>query len=643
MRVSLTIRIFLSFFVMLLIFGGTTLYGILRMDAVRQDLRLTSQGYLQLTRSMAQVKTIAESRDAYVERASGETDPRLRQYLVRYARDFYPRVLRSRLQELSDSTQQIANKKLSRQDQKFVDGVGTQLEHIVELNTLSEQAGNAYFEALEQENEDQRAELNKEQKRRSAALARELKLLSLNLDSKIASGVIRAQLQERNAVWALIILAVAGALVGVVITWFLALALRPLQQLTQGARAISRGDFDVKVPAVQRQDEIGTLARGFREMAEALKEREQILAKRRLEFASLNAFLENVLDSVTTGVVVCDRQQTVTVANRAARRLQNQALIDPVAKPFANMPLANLLEMHGEALQAILSGGPELHLDAQRLRLGEAQSCLLDLRVLPFKQAGAPSQVGGWVFLLDDVSEREQTRERLLQSERLAAMGRLAAQVTHEIRNPLSSIGLNCELLGEDLNRLASDDVEVHQLLKAISDEIDRLSELTDGYLQYARLPAAKLRPADIRALVQDIADFVRPDFARQGLQLRVSLADDLPTIAMDPSRVRLAILNLLRNAAEASPGQESIDLRVNSRDHQVCVSVEDRGAGVLEADRKKLFSPFFTTKADGTGLGLHVTREVAREHGGEASYRPREGGGACFVLALGDGDLGHG
>ena len=635
MRVSLTIRIFLSFIVMLMIFGGTTLYGILRMDAIRQDLRLTSEGYLQLTRSLAQVKTIAESRDAYVERSSGETDLRLRQYLVRYARNFYPRVLRARLKNLSESAQSLAKHDLSRRDQKFVDGVSSQLVRIVELNDLSEKAGNAYFDQLEQDDPAQREELNKEQKRRSESLYRELKLLSLNLDSKIASGVIRAQLQERNAVWALIILAVAGSLVGLLITWWLTRALRPLHELTQGARAISRGDFDVEVSATGRQDEIGTLARGFREMATGLKQREQILARRREEFASLNAFLENVLDSVTTGVVVCDREKIITVANRSAKALQDLSLTDPIGKSLQDIPLGAVLRPSESILQQILQGGPELHLDAQGLRLSDTKSLLIDVRVLPFKQAGAPSQVGGWVFLLDDVSEREQSRERLLQSERLAAMGRLAAQVTHEIRNPLSSIGLNCELLSEDLVRLVDKGSESHQLLKAISDEIDRLSELTEGYLQYARLPAARLRPADLPALLRDIADFVRPDFARQELGLSLKIDADLPEFSMDPSRVRLAILNLLRNAAEASPAQSTIDVRAFCQDAKVCISVEDRGAGVAQEDQDKLFNAFFTTREEGTGLGLHVTREVAREHGGDAYYRDRQDGGACFVLAL--------
>ncbi|MFH1811719.1 MAG: ATP-binding protein [Pseudomonadota bacterium] len=635
MRTSLSIRIFLGFLAMLAVFGGSSVYGILRMDAIRQDLQLTSQGYLQLTRSLTQVKTIAESRDAYVERALAETDPRVRQYLVRYARDFYPRVLRERLAELAQSARRLAGQSLPASDATFASEVAARLDRAVELNRAADSAAAEFFELVAEAPTAIPTEVLARQKDSATALGRELKLVSLNLDNKIAQGVLRAEEQERNAVWALIALALAGVVVGLTITVVLTRALRPLTDLTEAARAISRGAFDVRIEATRRHDEIGTLALSFADMARALRDREVVLARRRVEFESLNAFLENVLHSVSTGVVVCNRERGITVANRAARRLMGLTLVDPVGRSIDEIPLGGLLEEHWTEIQRVLDDATPLKREAQALRPADGPSVLVDLRVLPFTQPGAPSNVGGWVFLLDDVSERERTRERLLQSERLAAMGRLAAQVAHEIRNPLSSIGLNCELLADDLQRVAADDGDVQRLLGAIAAEIDRLTEITDGYLRYARLPEASLRPADVGDVVRDVADFVRADLERRGLSLELQVARDLPSLSVDPSRVRLALLNLLRNAADATLDGGSIQLSVDRVDDAVQISVDDHGAGVPEELVPKLFEAFFSTKPDGTGLGLSVTRDVALEHGGVAGYEPRSEGGSRFFLRL--------
>jgi len=624
----------LGFIAILVVFSGTTVYGILRMDAIRQDLLLTSQGYMQLTRSLAQVKTIAESKDAYVERAVAESDPRVQQYLIRYARDFYPRVLRERLAELAASTRRLTNQDLPAADARFTAEIAERLDRAVELNKAADAASTLLFEQVTAPEAEALEELAASQKEESQALAREVRLIALNLDNKIAQGVLRAEAQERKAVWALIALAITGLVVGLLITLLMTRALRPLVKLTDGARAISRGGFDVRIPVV-RGDEIGTLAQAFNDMAEALKDREAVLARRSVEFESLNAFLENVLDSVATGVLVCNRDEEVTVINRAAKRLLGLTLKDPIGKALKTLPLGGLAAEHDEALRTILDDGPPLHLEAQALKPPSGPALLVELRVLPFKRPGEPRNIGGLVFLIDDVSERESTRERLLQSERLAAMGRLAAQVTHEIRNPLSSIGLNCELLADELNDAGSAEPEVKRLLAAVSREIDRLAELTEGYLRYARLPEASKRPSDIAAVVTDVADFVRADFERSGLRLDVRASSELPAISVDPSRVRLALINLLRNAADVTPEGGIVAMSVEAIAGAVQISVDDQGAGVAGETVDRLFEPFFSTTDGGTGLGLSVTRDVAIEHGGNAGYEPRPEGGSRFFIRL--------
>ncbi|MBN2358695.1 MAG: HAMP domain-containing protein [Deltaproteobacteria bacterium] len=632
MRTSLTIRIFVGFIAIVIVFGSTSQYAVFRMDSIRRDLQLTSQGYLELTRALAQIKAIAESRDAYVERALAEADPRVRQYLVRYARDFYPRVLRERLGELAASARRLAGSDLTATDSRFASDIADRLEHALELNRTAETAASEFFDQAFEASVP--AEIVARQKESSAALGREIRLVALNLDNRIAQGVRRAEQQERNAVWVLLLLSLLALLVGLAVTLLMTRALRPLRTVTEGARAISRGGFDVRVPP-SGSDEIATLANAFNDMAQALKDREAALARRSVEFESFNTFLENVLDSVATGVIVCNRALEITVSNRAARRLLGYALIDPAGKLLDSTPLQQLLAGHMAGLRAVLDDGPPLQIENQSLKVAQNPALLVDVRVLPFKQVGAPSNIAGLVVLLDDVTERERTRDRLLQSERLAAMGRLAAQVAHEIRNPLSSIGLNCELLADDVAAVKQQNPEVQRLLGAISQEIDRLTELTDGYLRYARLPDATKRVADLGPVVTDVADFVRPDFERRGLHLDVDVPAQLPRLMIDPSQVRLALLNLLRNAADATGTGHTVTMSVQALDRSVQIAVDDEGPGIAEAEAAHLFEPFFSTKEDGTGLGLNVTRDVAIEHGGTAGYEPRPGGGSRFYIRL--------
>ncbi|RMG19301.1 MAG: HAMP domain-containing protein [Deltaproteobacteria bacterium] len=232
------------------------------------------------------------------------------------------------------------------------------------------------------------------------------------------------------------------------------------------------------------------------------------------------------------------------------------------------------------------------------------------------------------------LEERErqlaEQRRALLRAERLAAVGRMAAQVSHEIRNPLSSIGLNAELLGDELG----DRPEAHRLLDAIATEIDRLTEITEAYLDFARLPQPSLSEEDIGALVRDLAEFTRSEMEAGGITLHTEIAGDLPRVRIDPNQLRRGLYNLLRNAREAMPGGGEIWLRVRAAGDRLRMEVEDTGPGIDEADQEHIFDPFFSTKEGGTGLGLSLTAQIVEEHGGR--IRCEHGArGARFVVEL--------
>ncbi|HLK38972.1 MAG TPA: ATP-binding protein [Polyangiaceae bacterium] len=223
-----------------------------------------------------------------------------------------------------------------------------------------------------------------------------------------------------------------------------------------------------------------------------------------------------------------------------------------------------------------------------------------------------------------------------LSNERLAAIGKMAAHVTHEIRNPLSAMGLNVEMLEEELARDdGSRRSEVRNLLAAIAREVQRLEHLSEEYLRVARLPQPNMEAGDVASAVRDIVEFARREIENAGCSVSLDLGPNLPASSFDEAQLRQALLNLLRNAREAMPSGGPIDVRVRAEGMSVVVDVADRGGGIPEAIRPRVFDPFFSTKGEGTGLGLAITRHIVEAHGGSVRCESRPGGGTMFRIAL--------
>jgi signal transduction histidine kinase len=224
----------------------------------------------------------------------------------------------------------------------------------------------------------------------------------------------------------------------------------------------------------------------------------------------------------------------------------------------------------------------------------------------------------------------------LVISERLATVGKMAAMITHEVRNPLSSIGLNTELLEEEITELEGDTAEARGLCQDINTEIDRLTAITETYLQFARLPQPKLHPEDLDELVAKAVQFVEEEMVANKIEVSLELAGDLPPIDIDHAQIRQALLNLLRNSAEAL-GDDGGRIRVTTRsvDGSVELRVSDNGPGIPTTVLVQLFEPFFTTREGGTGLGLALTQQIIREHGGAIEVESSVGEGATFAISL--------
>ncbi|TMQ14651.1 MAG: HAMP domain-containing protein [Deltaproteobacteria bacterium] len=228
------------------------------------------------------------------------------------------------------------------------------------------------------------------------------------------------------------------------------------------------------------------------------------------------------------------------------------------------------------------------------------------------------------------VQEREEEK---LRAARLAMVGKMAAQIAHEVRNPLSSIGLNTELLEDELGDSAS---EARELCRAIHAEVNRLTEVTETYLGL-RGGKPKLARESLNAIIDDLVDFVRNDLATRSVSLATELDPDDPTGHVDANQIRQCLINLVRNAADAvsENGGGRVILRTRAERDRVEIEVEDDGVGIADELLPRLFDPFFSTKEGGNGLGLALTQQIISDHGGEIHVASRVGSGTTFTLSV--------
>ena len=236
-----------------------------------------------------------------------------------------------------------------------------------------------------------------------------------------------------------------------------------------------------------------------------------------------------------------------------------------------------------------------------------------------------------------DLQVQEQ-QSALLQREQLATVGKMSAQITHELRNPLSSIGLNSELLMEELEQesVAAPQLSgARDLLQNIIAEVERLKEITEDYLRFARLPIPERYMVDLNHTAAELLEFVRSEMDKAKVKTRLD-RDPSPTTAyVDPNQVRAALLNLMRNAREAMPGGGHIVVRIRSLSGGVTVDVTDSGSGIKPEVMERLYEPFFSTKPQGTGLGLSMVREIMEAHGGAIRVDTPPSGGTQFSLTF--------
>lgn len=352
----------------------------------------------------------------------------------------------------------------------------------------------------------------------------------------------------------------------------------------------------------------GTLAERLRRTGGQLEEAVQSAAG----YARLN---EDILRSLISGLLTTDPEGVVTRINPAGA-----ALLGGTREDFEGAAIDRHLPLDPPRVSMIDRGeGEATRVDGTTFPVGFSCSPLRD----------AEGEVRGSLVLFQDLTELSQLREKAERAERLAALGRLAAGLAHEIRNPLSSISGSVEMVREAPQLVPED----RKLLSLVLGEVDRLNDLVTTMLEVGRPRTPDPIGVDLGALASEVTRVARPGVSGR---VEVTTPDDPVRVHADPDQLRQVLWNLVKNALQFSPSDGLVHVEVGWDDEaRPCLSVRDEGPGISDEDRAHLFDMFYSRRQHGVGLGLALVHQIVEAHGGAITVESRPGEGATFRVHL--------
>jgi len=375
--------------------------------------------------------------------------------------------------------------------------------------------------------------------------------------------------------------------------------------------------------------------------------------------------LAAIVDSSEDAIISKTMEGIIQSWNQAAERLYGYTAADVIGQPITLLIPPDLADDFPMIMARLKRGERIEHYETQRVTK-EGTRLDIALTISPIRES--TGQIIGASAIARDITERKRLeaalqtayttleqrveertaalrqamaeRQRLegevQRAEHFALLGRLAAGVSHEIRNPLSAIYLHVDLVEEELRQPSpASTTTMAEALTEIKTQLARLDDLLQDYLSLARVATSEQTPQDLGALVQGWAQEWLRLSAPHKVMLRVEGLADLGTVAVHPSTLRRALLNLVQNALDAMPEGGTLTLRGAGTATHVQLQVCDTGSGIPVEQLAQIFEPLHTTKPEGTGLGLYITREIVAAHGGQIMVKSVVGQGTTFTLTL--------
>lgn len=422
---------------------------------------------------------------------------------------------------------------------------------------------------------------------------------------------------------------------------------RPVRRLSEAATAISRGDLDQRIEP-EAQDEIGQLALAFNHMAsQLLRQRNELesahaeLRRRFEELSDLKGYTDNILNSITSGIITLDLDGRVVTLNPAAEHLTGLSATEAAGKYCAEV-FAHAPEVV-EILIETLANRAGVAMASPKLCRPDGGEIPVEITTAPL--TGAEGKELGVVGIFRDLTAVRQLEDQLRRADRLASLGTLAAGLAHEIKNPLTAFRTFTQILPQKFG----DPRFLETFQRVIPRELERINAIVEGLLDLARPIKLTFEKVYVSDLVNRALELYADRIETKGITVVREFAPDLPPLKADPEHLYRVLVNLTANALDAmgsggrltartgwaTPSDLLTSNRRSPEARWTKVEIEDTGIGISPSAAAKIFTPFFTTKERGTGLGLATAYKIVEDHGGQLTFKSVPDAGTTFTLLL--------
>jgi PAS domain S-box-containing protein len=401
---------------------------------------------------------------------------------------------------------------------------------------------------------------------------------------------------------------------------------QPISTLVDITISAAKGDLEQEIN-IRTGDEIEELSRNFSHMIEQIRLHRNELENQLREIVSLKAYNDNILSSMTNGMITIDLENRVVTLNKMAERLLEKRSEEVIGFPLAKA-LGPQHPFHGMMMETLFHAKG---ISYSELKLKKGEEILWLIAGTSLLTDGEGKKIGA-LMVFQDITEIKALEEKLRRSDRLAALGSLSAGLAHEIRNPLSAIKTFVQLLPKKSDN--SSFMEKFHI--TVPREVDRINQLVEDLLELTRTRKRTLVSLDVNHLMTQVIDLHGEEMKKRKVALEDHLDRTIPQIQGDPEQIYRALSNLVINSIQAMPtgGLLSISSRhENSKAPVIKIIILDTGIGMDETTSQNLFSPFFTTKDKGVGLGMALTRKIVEDHNGTIEVSSEKGKGSTFVL----------
>jgi nitrogen fixation/metabolism regulation signal transduction histidine kinase len=420
---------------------------------------------------------------------------------------------------------------------------------------------------------------------------------------------------------------------------------KPIRTLLEGTMSVASGNLQTKLPVAEK-DDFSLLARSFNTMTTRLSTARRESEQSQNQLKHQHDYLNIVLDNMTSGVITLDDDFVIRRINSAAEQLLLAApktfrgkTLEAVCTeksgllPFYENVKPYLLNEDAIEYTTINKQDKVWQTDISLVLEGVQRNLVCRGVALP----ELTDETQGYVLVFNDISEA-------LQAEHDAAWSEVARRLAHEIKNPLTPIQLSAERLQRRLKPILDEESAdlLDRMSSTIINQVDTMKKMVDAFSEYAKIPELKLRDVDINSLITEVSELYRINLSQAQIKLDL---ESSPILQVDTDRIRQLLINLIKNALEATDGEGSgtqpiitISSQVRELDNgykQFVLTVSDNGPGIDEVLLTNIFEPYKTSKVKGSGLGLAIVKRIVEEHGGRVIAKNNKSGGARINVYL--------